>query len=116
MDSMYKRLFIVAIAIAYGAFCGGIPVAHALNNDLWIGLCNPCSTTLDFQRAAVFLVSASEKWHGQPWGKSYTYVAIMSNTHSSTAFISVTGYWAISARRPTFFPQTYIPVDANGNS
>ena len=114
---MYKRLFIMAMAIAYGAFCAGIPSAHALNEDMWIGLCNPCSTTSEFETAATNLVYDSEKWSGQPYNTTYTVTAIMSNLSSSTAFIHVSGYWTPSGRAGVVFvPQSSIPVDASGNS
>ncbi len=111
---MYKRLFITAIAIVYGALCGGIPAAHALNTDLWVGLCNPCSTTQEFETAAYNLVASKEKG---VIGTTHTYTAIMSNLANSTAFISVTGTWNNAFRRGVVLDlDTAIPVDANGNS
>ena len=114
---MYKRLFIAATVIFYGAFFE-IPAAHALNNDLWIGLCNPCSTTQQFETAAVNLTTSSEKAAKNITpGKTVTYVAIMANVTNSTAYISVTGYWGNASRSGyVFVPVTVIPIDASGNS
>ncbi len=113
---MRVRPFLTAAAIVCGVFCGQIPVSHALNTDLVIGLCTHCVKTADYEQAAWSLISSQSvvKFPGNY--RPITYTAIMSNTESSTAYLKISGAWGTSSRHIVFIPSSFTPVDASGNS